>query len=37
MSADQKSRFWSTDTLAVLVALLAALLVRAGVLQTVPW
>jgi hypothetical protein len=37
LSADSKARFWSTDTLAVLVALLAALLVRAGILQKVPW
>jgi hypothetical protein len=37
MSADSKSHFWSTDTLAVLVALLAALLVRVGILQTIPW
>ncbi len=37
MSADSRNRFWSTDTLAVLAALLTAILVRTGILQKVPW
>lgn len=37
MSTDSKSGSWTIDTLAVLVALIAALLVRLGILQTVPW
>jgi hypothetical protein len=37
MSTEQKSRFLSTDTVAVLAALLAALLIRTGILQTIPW
>lgn len=37
MSSRSNSRFLTTDVLAVFVALTAALLVRLGVLQTIPW
>jgi hypothetical protein len=37
MSYRDRPRFPSIDSLAVLVALIAALLVRVGILKTVPW
>jgi hypothetical protein len=37
MSHRDRPRFLSIDSLAVLVALIAALLVRVGILKTVPW
>ena len=35
--APSKNRFLSIDTWAVLLSLLAALLIRAGVLTRIPW
>ena len=32
-----KQSWISVDTLAVLIALLAAILIRAGIVQTIPW
>lgn len=37
MTTSSKSRFLSLDTWAVLLSLALALLVRAGIIKSVPW